>query len=306
MNKKINVGVIIDITPESGGKLHMTISMCKYLKKIKEYNFVYITTFKESKKILNKKIGTKILVFNKIELKVKILNKLKNLFSFLPIQYPFEKFLRKNSINSVFFLDPSPLINHFKNINFIYTIFDLEHRKLLNLPEFDKKTSLKRDKDYKIACNNCSKLVVGTKKIKSQVSKIYNINLNKIYELRFPPPITELPKKLKFKKINMNGDYLLYPAQFWAHKNHIYIVNAINYLKKIKKLDFKVVFTGYDKGNLHEIENLIKNFNLQESFLIFNYVDDHTLRDLYKNCLAVIIPTKVAPHTFPLYEAFFF
>jgi len=30
------------------------------------------------------------------------------------------------------------------------------------------------------------------------------------------------------------------------------------------------------------------------------------LRDLYKNCLAVIIPTKVAPHTFPLYEAFFF
>ena len=306
MNKKLNVGVIIDITPESGGKLHMAISMCKYLKQIKEYNFVYITTFKGSKKILNKKLGIKTLLFNKIELKVKILNRLKNLFSFLPIQYSFEKFLIRNNINSVFFLDPSPLINNFKNINFIYTIFDLEHRKLLSLPEFDNKTSLKRDKDYTIACNNCSKLVVGTKKIKAEVSKIYNISKNKIYELRFPPPITSLSKKANTKKIVISGDYLLYPAQFWAHKNHIYIVNAINYLKKIKKLDFKVVFTGYDKGNLYKIKILIKKFNLQKKFLIFNYVDDHTLRDLYKNCLAVIIPTMVAPHTFPLYEAFFF
>ena len=103
MNKKLNVGVIIDITPESGGKLHMAISMCKYLKQIKEYNFVYITTFKGSKKILNKKLGIKTLLFNKIELKVKILNRLKNLFSFLPIQYSFEKFLIRNNINSVFF-----------------------------------------------------------------------------------------------------------------------------------------------------------------------------------------------------------
>jgi hypothetical protein len=68
--------------------------------------------------------------------------------------------------------------------------------------------------------------------------------------LRFPPLITSLSKKVNTKKIDINGDYLLYLAQFWAHKNHTYIVNAINYLKKIKKLDFKVFFTGYDKGNL--------------------------------------------------------
>ena len=123
--------------------------------------------------------------------------------------------------------------------------------------------------------------------------------------MRFPPLITSLSKKVNTKKIDINGDYLLYLAQFWAHKNHTYIVNAINYLKKIKKLDFKVVFTGYDKGNLYKIKMLIKKFNLQKNFLIFNYVDDHTLRDLYKNCLAVIIPTMVAPHTFLLYEAFF-
>jgi len=52
---------------------------------------------------MNKKLGIKTLLFNKIELKVKILNRLKNLFIFLPIQYSFEKFLIRNNINSVFF-----------------------------------------------------------------------------------------------------------------------------------------------------------------------------------------------------------
>jgi hypothetical protein len=116
---------------------------------------------------MNKKLGIKTLLFNKIELKVKILNRLKNLFIFLPIQYSFEKFLIRNNINSVFFLDPSPLINNFKNINFIYMIFDLEHRKLLSLPEFNRKTSLKRDKDYTIAQN----LLLVQKKLKQKFQK---------------------------------------------------------------------------------------------------------------------------------------
>jgi len=43
-------------------------------------------------------------------------------------------------------------------------IFDLEHRKLLSLPEFNRKTSLKRDKDYTIAQN----LLLVQKKLKQK------------------------------------------------------------------------------------------------------------------------------------------
>ena len=33
---------------------------------------------------------------------------------------------------------------------------------------------------------------------------------------------------------------------------------------------------------------------------------DEELYYLYENCMGVVIPTLVAPHTFPLYEAFYF
>ena len=41
-------------------------------------------------------------------------------------------------------------------------------------------------------------------------------------------------------------------------------------------------------------------------FILLNYIKDEDLYKLYENCLGIIVPTLVAPHTFPLYEAFYF
>jgi glycosyltransferase involved in cell wall biosynthesis len=307
-----NIAIVMDITEESGGKLHMAISICDHLKKIKGYKFFYITTFSKSKKILDNKLNINTLLFEKNTFINRFLNRLKKTFYFLPFKFPFEKFLSKQNIDLIYFLDPSPLIQSFKNIKFIYTIFDIEHRELTNFPEFKKKTFHNRDDDYLLAGKNCSKLIVGTKKIKEQISNIYKINKDKIIDIKFPPSFTKI-NNIEFSKIQRNiyetgknKNYLIYPAQFWHHKNHIYLINAVNNIKEFNKFNLKIVFTGYDKGNLSNIKNHIKKNNLEDIFIIFNYVTDDELFYLYQNCSGVIIPTLVAPHTFPLYEAFFF
>ncbi len=302
----------MDITDKSGGKLHMAISICNHLKKIKNYNFRFITTFENSKKILDKKLNINTLLFNKNTFSKRLFNKLKKIFHFLPFKFPFEKFLIKEKIDLIFFLDPSPLIQSFENIKNIYTIFDIEHRELKNLPEFDEKKNHNRDHDYNLAGKKSSKIIVGTKNLKNKISMIYKIDNSKILDLKFPPPITEI-EEIDISKVEKNiyqtvknSNYLFYPAQFWHHKNHIFIVESIYQLKKANKLDFKIVFTGHDKGNLKNIENLIQKKDLKNEFIIFDYVKDEELNYLYKNCIAVIVPTLVAPHTFPLYEAFYF
>ena len=83
-------------------------------------------------------------------------------------------------------------------------------------------------------------------------------------------------------------------------------MNAVDFLKNKGELNFKIIFTGHNKGNLLNIKSIIKKKNLEESFVIFDYVKDEELIYLYKNCSCIIIPTLVAPHTFPLYEAFYF
>ena len=42
------------------------------------------------------------------------------------------------------------------------------------------------------------------------------------------------------------GKYLIYPAQFWEHKNHEKLLLAINILKK-KYSDIKLVLIGHKK-----------------------------------------------------------
>ena len=302
----------MDITEKSGGKLHMAISICNYLKKIKNYNFRFITTFQSSKKILDEKLNLDTILYDKNKFYKRLFNKLKKKFHFLPYKFPFEKFLAKEKIDLVFFLDPSPLIRSFENIKNIYTIFDIEHRELKNLPEFYEKNNHSRDYDYNLAGKKSNKIIVGTKNLKKKISEIYKIESSKILDLKFPPPITEI-KNINISKIEKNIyqavkgiDYLFYPAQFWKHKNHVYIIEAVYELQKVNKLDFKIIFTGYDKGNLKNIKNLIHEKNLKDKFIIFDYVKDEELYYLYENCMGVVIPTLVAPHTFPLYEAFYF
>lgn len=307
-----NIGIIMDINAQSGGKLQMAMSICGYLKKIRNYNFTYIVTYKDSKKIIESELNINLKLFEKTSFINRLLNRCKKIIKVFPFKTPFENFLEKNNINYLFFLDPSPMVKDFKKLNFTYTIFDIEHRENKDLDEYKNNVSSKRERDYFYACEKCSALVVGTRNLKEKISDIYNIEHEKIFDLIFPPPIINSKKAQSsaildiIEKKNIKNNFILYPAQFWSHKNHQYIIDAIYYMKKKDNLKYKIIFTGHDRGNLNKIKNSIKEKKIKEDFIIFDYIEDSDLSYLYRNCLAVVIPTIVAPHTFPLYEAFYF
>ena len=54
----------------------------------------------------------------------------------------------------------------------------------------------------------------------------------------------------RMSRFNKKTKYLFYPAQYWAHKNHIYILKALKILKSEEIADVGAIFTGSDKGNL--------------------------------------------------------
>ena len=308
----INIAVVMDITSKSGGQFHIAVSICNYLKKIKNFNFIYIATTISAKKALDKELSINTVLYNKSNVLIRLLNRLINTFSFIKIEYPFNKLLNKKRVDLIYFLNSSRLINNFNNINYIYTVFDLEHRYLQYLPEFKKNISLQRDRDCTLASIDSKKIIAPTNSMCKQFIKLYNTDPKKITSIKFPPPITSV-KINNIKKCNdeiikysKNKNYFLYPAQFWSHKNHEYLINAIKNIKKKEKINFEIVFTGADKGNMDFIRKLIFANNLSNNFKIFDYVTDQELFLLYKKCRGIVIPTLVAPVTLPLYEAFFF
>lgn len=96
--------------------------------------------------------------------------------------------------------------------------------------------------------------------------------------------------------------YFYYPAQFWAHKNHITLLNAFNIFLK-EHTDYKLVFTGSNQGNLQYIKEKTQQFGLWKRVVFAGFVSQETVSTLYRNAASLVMPTLMGPTNMPLLEA---
>ena len=130
----------------------------------------------------------------------------------------------------------------------------------------------------------------------------------------FVPTLPEYYKKIKnnldfnklFEELQLPKKILFYPAQFWPHKNHIYLIKSFENIIKNKVDDFILVFTGHDKGNKNHILNEINKRGLKNKIFIFDYLSLEQIISLYKNSFALTMTSLVGRSSLPLREAFYF
>ena len=319
----MNIGIIFDSNSKAGGGFYQSLSSAIMLNKISKENLnIFFVVFSdEVEKILQSK-GLKTLNFRKNFLfsiyksiiKFDIISKIIKKINYKNI---FLKFLLKNKINFVIFLGPSTLVNFIENINYSYTIYDIQHKSFPFFPEYRSKNYyLDRDAIIQEAVNKSFKILVDTERTKKEVSFYYRCKLEKIVVQPFNPFLPKIFNDKKNyslndeikKKIDLKNDqkYLFYPAQFWAHKNHKYIIDFLILQKKLRKETYKIVCCGSNKGNKDYIRKIVEKNSLEENFIFLNFLSDDEVIQLYKNCFGLIMPTFVARSTLPLYESFFF
>ena len=110
-----------------------------------------------------------------------------------------------------------------------------------------------------------------------------------------------------FKKNNVfkKEKYLLYPAKFWKHKNHINLLKAIYKLVKIDMMnDIKIYLTSSKNLEYKKIENFIKKKGLIKNVILTGYISNKKLAKLYTNARALVMPTFFGPTNIPPIEAF--
>ena len=310
----IKIGIMIDVLPNAGGGMHMILAICNTLQniKIKNYQFIFITTYLGTKNCIKKETNINSILFNKDSFLNKIYFYLfkkkiiKFFFSILKIKNPLESFLTDNNIKLVYFLSPSHLILFCNKVNFISTIWELEYKKLYKLPEYNKKTVQLRNDILENSTKRAVKIFVGTQKLKDQIIKSFPLSKNRVAIINYPPYLTTLNTEKKITKFKYIKNYFFYPAQYWSHKNHEFIIESFSKIKNKSHKKIKFVFTGHDKGFLKKLKEKVKIKNLEKNFIFFKYLNNLEIVNLYKRCKAVIMPTKIGTHSFPLYEAFFF
>jgi len=194
---------------------------------------------------------------------------------------------------------------------YISTVWDLEHRKQPYFPEVSVSgwTWSEREKYYAEVLPRASFVITGTQAGRDEIVHFYNVSPANVRVIPLPASAQPLmPSTLDGRtlrdKLRLNGDFLLYPAQFWPHKNHINLLLALDILRKRHGLRLNLVFTGSDKGNREYVSAHVREWGLSDQIFDLGFVSRDELSALYANALALVFPSFFGPDNLPPLEAF--
>ncbi len=197
------------------------------------------------------------------------------------------------------------------DIPFLANVWDMGHRNVNFFPEVSAKGEFeKRERRYNKILPRAALIATESEAGKKDIEFYFRIKQEKIIVLPlFPGNVVNVNVTQEEQNQWMNEKglvskcFLFYPAQFWAHKNHINLLKAIALLKKQYKIEVPLVLTGSDKGNFSYVKNKIAEYNLQKQVHYLGFVSEKEMRILYENAMALVMPTFLGPTTMPIIEA---
>jgi glycosyltransferase involved in cell wall biosynthesis len=199
-------------------------------------------------------------------------------------------------------------------------IHDLQHRIQPEFPEVSANGEWEwRESFFGNGIRHATLIVTDSEVGKEDVLTYYGSHgarSDRIKVLPFLPasylaehvPETELARVRA--KYDLPERFFFYPAQFWAHKNHDRIVQALGSLKQ-RGVRIRIVFCGSHAGEFREhtfreVMTRVHQLSLAEDVQYLGYVGDEDMSGLYAAAQALIMPTFFGPTNIPVLEAWAF
>jgi glycosyltransferase involved in cell wall biosynthesis len=313
---KVKIIAIHDIAIGCGGGFDQAfnaIIQMHRLSNTKHIEFLVFTTHKNNMDFFNRhgiKVEiVKISIFDKLLINLSLNSFWQAFQKRLKLISPLEKKLIRHGCDLVYFLTPTNLPSALQKLNYISTVWDLAHRETPEFPEVRNFNEFFiREKNFQHNLLSALFILADSEHLADIASKCYGIERNRFIAMPFSPtPFIEKSYSLKpediLHKYNLQKDYFYYPAQFWAHKNHIRILQALLKLRDLHYWKPIVVFSGKDYGNLAHIQTFVIKNNLEDQVKILGFVPSEDIRGLYENGIAVVMPSYFGPTNLPPLEA---
>jgi glycosyltransferase involved in cell wall biosynthesis len=217
-----------------------------------------------------------------------------------------QHFLKSSFIYANFFKKYGiQVLSHTSLVNIKYTktinwIPDFQH---VHLPEMFSKQEIKhRNKKFKRLITNSDLVVLSSYDALKDLKIFAHGSESKARVLQFVSQPTKTYFELKdsdrdflLNKYNLANDFFYTPNQFWKHKNHLFVFQAIAELKN-EGINICVVCSGHlsdyrNKNHIEEIKNFIINNDLHENVKLLGLIDYQEVFALIKYSKAVINPS---------------
>lgn len=226
---------------------------------------------------------------------------------------PLEKQLIELKIDLVYFLSPSSWAHSLEKLNYITTVWDLCHRDYPEFPEVRWYRQIEaRDRNYRAILPRATAIFVDSELGKINAANRYGVDLDRIHVMPFQPAEATRsdveshatgPLRIH-EKYELSIPYVFYPAQFWAHKNHVYLLEGLHVLEERYGIRVGAIFSGGDQGNRSYIEAYVQKLDFQDRVRFAGFVTNEEIVSLYCQSIALVMPSYFGPTNLPPLESF--
>jgi glycosyltransferase involved in cell wall biosynthesis len=308
---------VLESSASSGGAFNQGLNAILQMDRICKGRFEFEVFTNHAENIVcMEKLGISCILFGPSTrtIREKILTRVKRMPLWRAKQCPdniftsLEKQLIEHGADLAYFLTHSEGPEALQQLNYITTAFDLCHR---DTPEFPEVRSFgqfqNRERYFMNSLAPALLVITESEYLSDLLFQRYGIDHERCLAMpTSPAPFLQVEfivdKCSVLKSYDLEEGYFFYPAQFWAHKNHVRILEALVLLREAGT-NLRVVFAGSDQGNREHIENLVARYSLHEQVKFIGFVPAEHMRGLYEGCTAVVMPTYFGPTNMPPQEA---
>ena len=207
----------------------------------------------------------------------------------------------------VYFLSPNSAAMQLRRTPFILTVWDVCHLDFPEFPEvradgeFERRESL-----FARALPQALLVVTDSEALSDRIHARYGVDRSRLLAQPFlPSPFLfsdASPTDEVLEHYTLQSGYWVYPAQFWAHKNHVRILEALS-LVRSRGERHRVVFMGSDKGFRATVEAHVRRLDLADDVTFLGFVPSEHLRGLYEGSVGLVFPSYFGPTNLPPLEA---
>jgi len=175
---------------------------------------------------------------------------------------------------------------------------DFQH---VHHPElFSAEENRHRDALFARMAANCTRIVLSSNDARSDYERFAPASASKADVLRFvahvPASVYEGDPSTVCREYHLPDRFVYLPNQFWAHKNHVLVIDALQQLRTARP-EITVVCTGNPSDNrapLHFAQLLAQasRAGVREQFVMLGWVPHEHIYFLMRQSLAVLQPSR--------------
>jgi len=191
---------------------------------------------------------------------------------------------------------------------YVMTIHDMQYRIHPEFPEVSADGEAdRREAVYAGTAPQAAAVRTDSMTSRDDVVRFYGVDPARVHALpNVPPPslartVSDQDKDRVRARYRLPADYVFYPAQFWPHKNHLRLLEAV-----ARHPGLSVVLGGSERVPFSTAEEAKRRAReiLPDRAWFLGYIPSEDMAPLYAASSMLVMPTFFGPTNIPVMEAF--